>query len=257
MSGVFLLRNFIFRTYNINCRYADGTHALRNFSFSLMSDEKLALVGANGSGKSTLLLHLMGCMEPVSGRIEYKGEAMGKEMYPKLRRETGMLFQNPEDQLIMTRVWDDVAFGPRNMGLTEDEVRTRVTESLERTGISHLAAREPWKLSGGEKSLVALAGILAMNPSAILLDEPTSGLDPCSRRKLIGIIRELDCSVLIATHDLDMVVDVCNRVLVLDRGTAAAESPVPGVLYDRDIMMSHSLELPLGYHGLPNENSAF
>ena len=105
--------------------------------------------------------------------------------------------------------------------------------------------------------MVALAGILAMNPSAILLDEPTSGLDPCSRRKLIGIIRELDCSVLIATHDLDMVVDVCNRVLVLDRGTAAAESPVPGVLYDRDIMMSHSLELPLGYHGLLNENAVF
>ncbi len=241
------MNDYIFKTYSINCRYSDGTHALKDFSFSLKCGEKLALVGANGSGKSTLLLHLMGCIKPVSGVIEYRGEVLSKKLYPRLRRETGMLFQNPDDQLIMTKVWDDVAFGPRNLGLDEAEVKYRVDAALKRIGISHLAEREPWKLSGGEKLLAALAGILVMNPSAVLLDEPTAGLDPSSRRNLIGIIRDMECSVLIATHDLDMVVDVCDRVVVLDNGRTAAESDVPGVLYDKDIMMSHSLELPLSY----------
>ncbi len=235
----------VFETINLCYSYADGTHALNNLSFALEEGEVLGIVGANGSGKSTLLMHLIGCLPQSSGKILYKGELMSKDVRWKMRSNTGLLFQNPEDQLFLPTVWEDAAFGPRNLGYTEDEVRERVNKALHDTGMFPLRNKAPWKLSGGEKTLAALTGLFAMGPDTLLLDEPTAGLDPQSRRNLINIIKNVPCSVIIATHDLDMVLDTCDRSIILKDGAVAEESDIPGVLIDKVFMEQCGLELPL------------
>lgn len=243
------LDDIIFNVKDLCYFYADGTEALKGVSFSVSKNEKLALVGVNGSGKSTLLMHLMACLSPKTGSIAYKGRVLTKDMRKALRRSTGLLFQNPDDQLFLPTVWEDVAFGPRNLGFSESEVRSKVGEALSVTGIEHLSCRSPWKLSGGEKTLAALAGLLVMEPDVLLLDEPSAGLDPGSRRNLINIMSRLSCSIVVATHDLDLVLDLCDRVLVLKKGAFAGESDVPGILADASFMEKCGLELPLSLRG--------
>lgn len=227
--------------------YDDGTPALDKLSISLAKSRKLGLVGANGSGKSTLLYHFVGCLSPDAGELRYKGEAVGHDrgLVDRIRRETGFLFQNPEDQLFLTTVGEDVAFGPRNLGMTPEDTERSVERALEAVGISGLRDRPPWKLSGGEKALAALAGLLACEPETLLLDEPTAGLDPAARENIIAILKELPCSMVIATHDLDMVLDVCDRVVVLNRGKIVGESGLPGLLADETFLISCGLRLPL------------
>lgn len=237
----------VYEARNLEYTYSDGTDALRGLSFTLNEGEVLALAGVNGSGKSTLFMLLMGCLEPSGGEVLYNGENIRDEVRFKLRREVGLLFQNPDDQLFLPTVWEDVAFGPQNLGLADDVVAERVASALCATGMEALAARAPWKLSGGEKTLVALAGLLAMKPRALLLDEPSAGLDPRSRLNLIKIIRQIPCSIIVATHDLDMAIDVCDRVIILKGGIAAGESRIPGLLHDEAFMQSCGLELPLRY----------
>lgn len=239
--------NRIFEVSDICYSYDDGTAVLDRLSVVLDESEKLGVVGANGSGKSTLLFHLIGCLSPDSGEIRYKGASIagGKGMKQQLRRETGFLFQNPDDQLFLTTVGEDVAFGPRNLGMTEGDIERNVGRALETVGISSLRNRSPWKLSGGEKTLAALAGLLAAEPQTLLLDEPTSGLDPASRENIIGILKGLPCSMVVATHDLDMVLDVCDRVVILNKGRVFGESALPGLLADDDFMASCGLRLPL------------
>lgn len=239
----------VFEIDNICYSYADGTNALSNLSFSVEEGEVLGVIGANGSGKSTLLMHLMGCLSPSSGQIFYNGELLTKGLRRKLRAECGLLFQNPEDQLFLPTVREDAAFGPRNFGCSEDEVTERVNEALTSTGIESLCDKAPWKLSGGEKTLAALAGLFAMRPQVLLLDEPTAGLDPRSRTALIDIIKQISYSVIIATHDLDMVLDTCDRVIILNGGTVAGESYIPGFLTDGLFMERCGLELPLTVRG--------
>lgn len=239
--------NGIYEALNICYAYDDGTPALDNLSISLGKSEKLGLVGANGSGKSTLLYHLIGCLNPDAGELRYKGKGLGHDrgIVERMRHETGFLFQDPEDQLFLTTVGEDVAFGPRNLGMTPENTERRVSRALELAGISAIRDRSPWKLSGGEKTLAALAGLLACEPETLLLDEPTAGLDPAARENIIAILRGLPCAMVIATHDLDMVLDLCDRVVVLSKGKVVGESGLPGLLADRAFLMSCGLRLPL------------
>lgn len=239
--------NQIYEISNICYAYDDGTSALNGLSISLDRFERLGLVGANGSGKSTLLFHLIGCLSPDSGELRYKGRpfAGDRAAVNRLRRETGFLFQDPQDQLFLTTVGEDVAFGPRNQGRSEGEISRNVDRALEAIGISAIRDRSPWKLSGGERTLAALAGLLACEPEALLLDEPTSGLDPVARENLIAILKSLPCAMVIATHDLDMVLEVCDRVAILSAGRVVGESSVPGLLADEEFLVSCGMRLPL------------
>lgn len=233
------------RVSNLSHTYADGRTALAEVSFTLAEGECVALVGPNGAGKTTLFLRLSGVLP---GRI---GEASVAKLDPadsaqrkKLPEAVGVIFQNPDDQLFSPTVSEDVAFGPLNLGLSPREARERIAEALEAVGLPDAGERVPFHLSGGEKRRAALAGVLAMRPSVFLLDEPTMFLDPRGRRELIGLIRNLPGTKLIATHDLDLVLDCCPRVLVLDAGRLVADGATETILADPEIMERHGLEVP-------------
>lgn len=239
----------VFEVSDIGYAYEDGTMALRGLSMSLDKAEKLAVVGANGSGKSTLLFHLIGCIVPDHGELKYKSSLVTRDIRHKLRLETGFLFQNPDDQLFLTTVGEDVSFGLKNVGMTAADIEKNVELALEVVGITSLRNRSPWRLSGGEKTLAALAGLLALRPETLLLDEPASGLDPAARENLIDILKTLSCSLVVATHDLDLVLEVCDRVIILREGKVFGESGVPGLLANRDFMVNCGLRLPLTLRG--------
>jgi len=229
---------------NATFSYPDGTEALRGISCLIEAGEAVGLVGGNGAGKSTLLQHLNGCLTPSSGEVKIGGDSIVRDTLAEIRRRVGVVFQDPDDQLFMPTVFDDVAFGPLNLELPTDEVETRVQTALERVGMQHLSDRPPHKLSGGEKRAVSIATILAVSPDIIVLDEPSSNLDPRGRRRLIKLLRDLEQTRIIATHDLEMVVEVCERVIVLDEGRVIAEGPVTEILNDEELMLKHGLERP-------------
>ncbi len=230
--------------HNVSFAYPDGTKALRGISCRMEAGEAVGLVGGNGAGKSTLLQHLNGGLMPSSGAVRIGGKPVTRDTLAEIRREVGMVFQDPDDQLFMPTVFDDVAFGPLNLELPADEVKTRVHAALERVGMPHLSGRPPHKLSGGEKRAVSIATILAVSPDIIVLDEPSSNLDPRGRRRLIQLLRGLEQTRIIATHDLEMVVEVCERVIVLDGGRMIVEGPVCDILNDEELMLRHGLERP-------------
>ena len=223
---------------NLTVKYetSDKTCALDGISFSVSSGEKVALIGANGAGKSTLLLALTGILSPISGEIIIGGVKSDKKTIGELRKKTGMVFQNPDDQIFMPTVYEDIAFGPRNYGENEDKIEKSADEIMRNLGILHLKDRLSHKLSGGEKRLAALAGILVMNPSVILMDEPSSFLDPRARRNLIKILSDLPQTMLIATHDLDMALDLCGRAILLKDGRIYADMTAKEVLSGKKIL---------------------
>jgi cobalt/nickel transport system ATP-binding protein len=226
--------------------YPDGTLALCGVDLRIEPGEAVALVGANGAGKSTLLLHLNGLLMPGDGQVRIHGVAVQRATLAQIRRSVGFVFQDPDDQLFMPTVEDDVAFGPSNQGLSAAEVEARVRAALASVGAAQLAARAPYRLSGGEKRAVAIAGVLAMAPAILALDEPTSGLDPAGRRRLIELLRSLAQTRIVATHDLDLVLDVFPRVLVMHAGRVLADGP-PGELFADEALLAHChLEPPLG-----------
>ena len=229
---------------NLNFAYPDGTEALKNISLSIGPGEAVALVGANGAGKSTLLLHLNGYLRPTSGEILIGGTRLTRETAAVVRRAVGMVFQDPDDQLFMPTVGEDVAFGPLNAGLPPDEIERLVASALERVGKSHLKNRPPYKLSAGEKRAVAIATVLALSPDVLVMDEPSSNLDPRGRRRLIEQLRSFEHTRIIATHDLELVVEVCSRVVVLDGGSVVAEGLATTLLNDEALMLAHGLERP-------------
>ena len=232
---------------NLHFHYAEGTQALRGVSFSVAEGECVGLIGPNGAGKSTLLLHLNGLL-PESWKGEASvfvdGSPVNPETLHEVRRKVGLLFQDPNDQLFCPTVFEDVAFGPEQLGLSKADARERVSKSLAKAGIPGFEARAPHHLSVGEKRRVCLAGVLACDPSILVLDEPTTSLDPKGRRELKEVLRQIQITKLIATHDLELVVELCSRVIVLDRGAIAAEGPTVELLSDENLMLRHSLERP-------------
>lgn len=229
----------------LHYRYPDGQAALRGVGFSLQPGETVGLIGSNGAGKSTLLLHLNGVLLSSAGQVWVQGLPVVGANLVEVRRRVGLMFQDPDDQLFMPTVQEDVAFGPLNMGLTAAEVQVRVARALAIVGASHLAGRAPYRLSGGEKRSVALAGVLAMNPSVVVMDEPSAGLDPAARRSLINLLAGLQHTQLIATHDLDLVQDLCSRVLVMREGLIEADGTPEAIFADAALLRRCHLELPL------------
>ncbi|MDR2048452.1 MAG: energy-coupling factor ABC transporter ATP-binding protein, partial [Treponema sp.] len=202
----------------LTVRYGDSPPALSGVSFSLRAGEKVALTGNNGAGKSTLFLTLVGILNPENGKIVFNGQELDRNNLAALRKNIGLVLQNPDDQLFMPAVYDDIAFGPRSYGRPEEETRRTIHRVMEKLGISGLDGRLSGRLSGGEKRLVSLAGVLVMEPAVLLLDEPATFLDPPSRGRLIGILADLPQAMIIATHDRGLTETLCGRELRLERG---------------------------------------
>ena len=232
---------------NISMKYSasDENYALRDVNLMIQPGEKLAVIGANGAGKSTLLLLLCGVLSPISGEISIEEIKVEKKNLSTIRQSVGMVFQNPDDQLFMPSIYEDIAFGLRNYGFSESEIELKVNSVLNRLGISHLKNRMSHKLSSGEKRLVALAGILVMEPFVLLMDEPSAFLDPRARRRLIEILVDLPHTMIVATHDLDMALDLCDRAILLKEGCLYADDTSEKLLHNSSLLKECDLELPL------------
>jgi len=236
---------------NLRHVYPDGTVALRDVSFRITHGESVAVIGANGAGKSTLLLHLNGYLEPTSGEVRIGDLSFTKKTLPEIRRRVGMVFQDPDDQLFMPTVYEDVAFGPVNLGLSAEAVDARVMEALERVGAEHLRERPPYRLSGGEKKRVAIATVLSMEPDILVMDEPTNGLDPFGRRQLMNLLGDFRHTKIFTSHDLDMVLELCERTIVLHEGEVRADGPTLEIFRDDGLLAGCRLEKPLSMQGCP------
>lgn len=243
------MSHHIVETRGLSYAYPDGTAALQGVDCRFTHGEAVGIVGANGAGKSTLLLHLNGLLLPQSGEVRIGELPVNAATRAQIHRTVGFVFQDADDQLFMPTVEEDVAFGPLNLGLPPDDARERVRASLAAVGAGHLAPRAPYRLSGGEKRAVAIAGVLAMAPSILVLDEPSAGLDPAARRRLIGLLRSFTHTRVIATHDLDLVLDVCSRVLVLHQGRVQADGPPEQIFADAALLQRCHLEPPLSKAG--------
>lgn len=220
--------------------YPDGTPGLDNVSLKILEGERVALIGANGAGKSTLLLHLNGIFRG-NGHVHIFGKKVDKKRLKAVRQDVGLVFQDPDDQLFCPTVFDDVAFGPRNLNLPEDEIARRVNESLEAVGLEHVADKSAYNISLGEKKRVAIATVLSMNPRVLVIDEPTSNLDPKGRKMILAVLKRLPVTQVIATHDLDFVKSLCNRVVLLSCGRKVGEGATEMVLNDTTLLESHGL----------------
>ncbi|MDI3405072.1 ABC transporter ATP-binding protein [Streptomyces sp. B-S-A6] len=227
--------------------YPDGHQALFGVDFRIGRGERVALLGPNGAGKTTLVLHLNGILTAGAGTVSVAGLPVGKRHLAEVRRRVGIVFQDPDDQLFMPTVREDVAFGPAAAGLRGAELEARVREALEQVGMAEFADRPPHHLSFGQRRRVAVATVLAMGPEILVLDEPSSNLDPASRRELADILRSLDVTVLMVTHDLPYALELCPRSLVLSEGAIAADGPTRDILADENLMRAHRLELPFGF----------
>lgn len=226
---------------NVTVEYPDGTKAINNLSLNVKSGEKLALIGANGAGKSTLMLAIEGILDS-TGEIKIDDLVVDSKNIVKVRQQVGMLFQNPDDQLFMATIYDDIAFGPRNAGLDEESVKYRVEDRLKLLNIEYLKDKTALKLSGGEKRMAALATVLAMKPSVMLLDEPTAFLDPKARRNLINVLNSLPHTMLIATHDLTFAKEVCREAVVIKDGNFFAKGNCDEILYNQELMDEGGIE---------------
>ena len=227
--------------------YPDGHQALFGVDLSLQRGERVALLGPNGAGKTTLVLHLNGILEPGAGSVSVSGLRVGRPDLREVRRRVGIVFQDPDDQLFMPTVREDVAFGPRNLGVRGAALDAAVVTALDRVGMAAYADRPPHHLSFGQRRRVAVATVLAMEPELLVLDEPSSNLDPASRRELADIVRSLDVTVLMVTHDLPYALELCPRAVVLSDGVVVADGPTGALLSDEQLMRTHRLELPFGF----------
>ena len=230
---------------DLSYAYPDGRRALDGVSVAVSPGEKVAIVGPNGAGKSTLLLHLNGTLRADGkGRVEVAGLEVTARTVRAVRAKVGLVFQDPDDQLFSTTVFEDVAFGPLHLDCPEDEVRERVRRALSAVGMAGHEGQMPHHLSLGERKRIAIATVLAMDPEILVLDEPSSGLDPRARRSLIALLRDMPQTTLVATHDMRLVWDLCPRTVILDRGQVAADGPTIDLLLDEATMERHGLETP-------------
>ncbi|OQA99059.1 MAG: Cobalt import ATP-binding protein CbiO [Spirochaetes bacterium ADurb.Bin218] len=245
------MSHHIVQAEDLHYTYPDGKFALQGLSFLITHGESVAIIGANGAGKSTLLMHLNGVILPQKGMVRIGEMPVTRETLPNIRRTVGTVFQDSDDQLFMPTVFDDVAFGPLNLGFPKEEVEKKVRETLEKVGALHLINRATHRLSGGEKRSVAIATVLAMAPDILVMDEPTSNLDPKSRRNLIELLKSFTHTKIIATHDLDMAMDLCTRTIVLSEGKIIADGPTSDILINEQLLHKSHLEKPLSLQGCP------
>jgi cobalt/nickel transport system ATP-binding protein len=239
---------------DLSFTYPDGRQALRNVDLHVHHGERVALLGPNGAGKTTLLLHLNGILRPTSGEVRVAGLVVSDDSALEVRRRVGLVFQDPDDQLFMPTVGQDVAFGPANFGIEGEQLETRVAEALDAVSMLEARERAPHHLSFGERRRVAIATVLAMRPEILVLDEPTSNLDPASRRELIDFLRGLPITQLVVTHDLPFALELCPRAAVMDEGLIVAGGTVVEILTDELLMKTHRLELP--YRFDPREQAS-
>lgn len=227
--------------------YPDGHQALFGVNLHVHRGERVALLGPNGAGKTTLVQHLNGILSAGAGHVAVSGLPVEKKNLKEIRRRVGVVFQDPDDQLFMPRVREDVAFGPANLGLKGAVLERRVMEALDRVGMAEFADRPPHHLSFGQRRRVAVATVLAMEPEVLVLDEPSSNLDPASRRELADILRSLDVTALMVTHDLPYALELCERAVILSDGVIVADGPTLEIMTDTETMAAHRLELPFGF----------
>ena len=227
--------------------YPDGQRALDGLDLSVESQERVALLGPNGAGKTTLALHLNGILTPESGTVTIGEQVVDESNVMEIRRRVGLVFQDPNDQLFMPTVADDVAFGPANLGLSPAAVEERVSEALSAVGVADVGRRPPHHLSGGERRRAAIATVLSMRPDILVLDEPTSGLDPAGRRELVEVLAGLEMTQLVITHDLPFALELCPRSVIVDGGRVVADGATPQILADARLLSRHRLEMPFGF----------
>mgnify|MGYP000136294797 CR=1 FL=1 len=234
---------------NVSFSYEAGTPVLNDLSFTIAAGESVGLIGANGAGKSTIMKAMLGLL-PVQGEVLIDGIPVTKKTLPQIRQKLGFVLQNSDNQMFMPTVYEDMRFAPKNYGLDEAEIEARIDEVLERLHLSELKYRYNHKISGGEKRMAAIATILVMNPEALIMDEPTTALDPINRRTVIRAINELPQTKLIASHDLDMILDTCDRVILLSRGAIVADGKTQDILRDRALLEANRMELPFCLAGV-------
>jgi cobalt/nickel transport system ATP-binding protein len=225
--------------------YPDGTSALANVSIAINQGERVGVVGSNGAGKSTLVNHLNGYFLTQKGSIHINGIPLSKKTQEEIRRHVGVVFQNPDDQLFMTRLYDDIAFGPKNLGMSRDKIDIAVEKVLHELNLWELRDKPSMHISQGQKRFAAFATVLVMEPAIIVVDEPTSDLDPRNRRKLIRLMNNLKATCITVSHDLDFIWDTCERVLVMSAGKVVADGKTKEILSDESLLKSNSLELPI------------
>jgi cobalt/nickel transport system ATP-binding protein len=235
------------RVEDLHYRYPDGRVALGGVDLSIASGERVAILGPNGAGKTTLMLHLNGVLTATSGTVEISGIMLSRKSLRDIRRRVGLVFQDPDDQLFMPTVAQDVAFGPANFGVTGDALAARVAAALDVVSMTEHADRSPAHLSGGQRRRAALATVLACEPEILVLDEPSANLDPVARRELAETLATLPATMVIVTHDLPYAAQLCDRAIVLDGGVVVADDTVTAVLSNADLLAAQRLELPWGF----------
>jgi len=232
---------------NLSFEYPDGFKALENINLSLSKGERLAVLGPNGAGKTTLILHLNGILGDLNGQISLNNKDFSEENISKIRKSVGLVFQDPDDQLFMPTVLEDVMFGPKNFGFSDELVKKNSINALEQVKMLQFKDKPPHHLSFGQKRKVAIASVLASEPELLVLDEPSSNLDPASRRELIDILKNLDVSIILVTHDLPMALEICNRSVILNNGKITANDETYKILKNEKVMADNRLELPFGF----------
>ncbi|SBS71352.1 putative enzyme [uncultured Mycobacterium sp.] len=235
------------RVAGLHYRYPDGRMALDRVDLCIAHGERVAILGPNGAGKTTLMLHLNGVLTATSGTVEISGITLARKTLRDIRRRVGLVFQDPDDQLFMPTVAQDVAFGPANFGVTGDELAARVAAALDVVSMTEHAERSPAHLSGGQRRRAALATVLACEPEILVLDEPSANLDPVARRELAETLALLPATMLVVTHDLPYAAQLCDRAIVLDHGAVVADDTITAVLSDSELLAAHRLELPWGF----------
>ena len=232
---------------DLNFSYPDGYEALKNINLEINKGDTLGVLGPNGAGKTTFILHLNGILGNLDDSIYINNLSINEENLKKIREKVGIVFQDPDDQLFMPTVLEDVMFGPKNFGYTNEEAESKAIEALEKVKMKEFLNKPPHHLSFGQKRKVAIASVIAINPELIVLDEPSSNLDPASRRELIEILKNLDVTIILVTHDLPMALEICDESIILNNGEIKTRDKTYSILTNEKVMKENRLELPFGF----------
>jgi|TARA_B100001939_G_C16803886_1_gene556881 cobalt/nickel transport system ATP-binding protein len=240
------MKNYL-QINDLNFSYPDGYEALKNINLEINKGDTLGVLGPNGAGKTTFILHLNGILGNLDDSIYINNLSINEDNLKKIREKVGIVFQDPDDQLFMPTVLEDVMFGPKNFGYTNEEAESKAIEALEKVKMKEFLNKPPHHLSFGQKRKVAIASVIAINPELIVLDEPSSNLDPASRRELIEILKNLDVTIILVTHDLPMALEICDESIILNNGEIKTRDKTYSILTNEEIMKENRLELPFGF----------